>query len=166
MGFETPTNLIFEREYSHVLFLNTDQSVRNENINFNANCFWDLETTGIRGKKDSNLHDFQDSVFLNNEGRYEGRLPVKESHETLPDNYSLCEKRLLKLYNNLKNDTILLKNYDAIFVEQRGAGIIENVESTKTLVDCHYRAHHPVFREDKKTSNLRIILDASAKDNG
>ena len=166
MGFETPTNLIFEREYSHVLFLNTDQSVRNENINFNANCFWDLETTGIRGKKDSNLHDFQDSIFLNNEGRYEGRLPVKESHETLPDNYSLCEKRLLKLYNNLKNDTILLKNYDAIFVEQRGAGIIENVESTKTLVDCHYRAHHPVFREDKKTSNLRIILDASAKDNG
>ena len=166
MGFETPTNLIFEREYSLVLFLNTDQSVRNENINFNANRFWDLQTTGIRGKKDSNLHDFQDSIFLNNEGRYEGRLPVKESHETLPDNYSLCEKRLLKLYNNLKNDTILLKNYDAIFVEQRGAGIIENVESTKTLVDCHYRAHHPVFREDKKTSNLRIILDASAKDNG
>ena len=166
MGFEKPTNLIFEREYSLVLFLNTDQSVRNENINFNANRFWDLQTTGIRGKKDSNLHDFQDSIFLNNEGRYKARLPVKESHETLPDNYSLCEKRLLKLYNNLKNDTILLKNYDAIFVEQRGAGIIENVESTKTLVDCHYRAHHPVFREDKKTSNLRIILDASAKDNG
>ena len=166
MGFEKPTNLIFEREYSLVLFLNTDQSVRNENINFNANRFWDLQTTGIRGKKDSNLHDFQDSIYLNNEGRYEATLPLKESHETLPDNYSLCEKRLLKLYRNFKNDTILLKNFDAIFVKQRGAGIIENIGSTRTLVDCHYRAHHPFFREDKKTSNLRISLDASAKDNG
>ena len=150
MGFEKPTNLIFEREYSLVLFLNTDQSVRNENINFNANRFWDLQTTGIRGKKDSNLHDFQDSIYLNNERRYEATLPLKESHETLPDNYCLCEKRLLKLYRNFKNDTILLKNFDAIFVEQRGAGIIENIGSARTLVDCHYRAHHPVFREDKK----------------
>ena len=166
MGFEKPTNLIFEREYSLVLFLNTDRSVRNENINFNANRFWDLQTTGIRGKKDSNLHDFQDSIYLNNEGRYEATLPLKESHETLPDNYCLCEKRLLKLYRNFKNDTILLKNFDAIFVEQRGAGIIENIGSARTLVDCLYRAHHPVFREDKKTSNLRISLDASAKDNG
>ena len=150
----------------HVLFLNTDQSVRNENINFNVNRFWDLETTGIREKEDSNLHDFQDSIYFNNEGKYEARLPFKESHETLSDNYSLCEKRLLKLYNKLKNDTVLLKNYDAIFVEQREAGIIETVETTSSLADCHYIAYHPVFREDKKTSKLRIVFDASAKENG
>ena len=32
--------------------------------------------------------------------------------------------------------------------------------------DCHYIAHHPVFREDKKASKLRIVFDASAKENG
>ena len=84
----------------------------------------------------------------------------------MPDNYSLCEKRLLKLYNKLKNDTVLLKNYDAIFVEQREAGIIETVKSTSILGDCHYIAHHPVFRGDKKTSQLRIVFDASGKENG
>ena len=31
--------------------------------------------------------------------------------------------------------------------------------------DCHYIAHHPVFREDKKTSQLRIVFDASTKEN-
>ena len=36
-------------------------------------------------------------------------LLFKESHETLPDNYSCCEKRLPKLYNSLKNDTVLKK---------------------------------------------------------
>ena len=96
-SFEVSTNLTFESEYSHVLFLNTDQSVRNENINFNMNRSWDLETIGIREKEDSNLHDFQDSIYFNNESRCEARLAFKESHKILPDNYSLCEKRLLKL---------------------------------------------------------------------
>ena len=127
------------------------------------NRFWDLETIGIHEKEDSNLHNFQDSIYFNNEVRYEARFPFKESHETLPDNYSLCEKQLL--YNKLKNDTVLLKNYGDIFVEQREAGIIETVESTSTLGDCHYIAHHPVFREDKKTSKLRIVFDTSAKEN-
>ena len=31
--------------------------------------------------------------------------------------------------------------------------------------DCHYIAYHPVFREDKKTIKLRIVFDASAKEN-
>ena len=77
------------------------------------------------------------------------RLPFKKSHETLPDNYSLCEKRLLKLYNKLKNDTVFIKKYDAIFAEQRKAEIIESVESTSTLGDCHHVAHHPVFGKIK-----------------
>ena len=89
--------------------MNTDQSVRNETINFNVNRFWDLETIGIREKEDSNLHDFQDLIYFNNEGRYEARLPF--------------------------------------------------------LGHCHYIAYHPVFREDKKTIKLRIVFDASPKEN-
>ena len=76
------------------------------------------------------------------------------------------KKQLLKLYNKLKNDTVLLENCDVIFVEQREAEIIEIVESTCTLGDNHYIAHHPVFREDKQNSKLRIVFDASAKENG
>ena len=92
-----------------------------------------------------NLKDFQDSIYFNNEGRYEARFPFKESHETLPEclcekrlleglllKRSLCEKRLLKLYNKLKNDAVLLKNYNDIFVGQKEAGITETIESTRT----------------------------------
>ena len=46
-SFETSTNLIFDSEHLHLLFLNTDHSVRIENVNFNVNRLWDLETTGI-----------------------------------------------------------------------------------------------------------------------
>ena len=50
-SFEASRNLIFESDHLHVLFLNTDRSVINKNINFNANCFWDLETIGIHEKE-------------------------------------------------------------------------------------------------------------------
>ena len=70
------------------------------------------------------------------------------------------------MYNNLKNDIVLLKKYDSIFAEQKEARTIETVESTSTLGDCYYIAHHPVFREDKKTYGLRIVFDASVKENG
>ena len=92
-----------------------------------------------------NLKDFQDSIYFNNEGRCEARFAFKGSHETLPEylcekrlleglllKRSLCEKRLLKLYNKLKNDAVLLKNYNDIFVEQKEAGITETIESTRT----------------------------------
>ena len=128
------------------------------------NRFWDLETIGIRETENPILHDFQNSIYFNNKGRYEVRFPFKGSHETLPDFYSLCEKRLLKLNNNLKNDAVL-KKYDDIFVEKKEAGVIESVESTSTLGDGHYIRHHPVFREDKKNSKLRIVFDASAEEN-
>ena len=79
-------------------------------MNFNVNRFWDLETIGIHEKENLILHDLQDSIYLNDEGRYETRLFFKESHKTLPDSCSLCEIRLLRLYNKLKNDTFLPKN--------------------------------------------------------
>ena len=91
----------------------------------------------------------------------------KELHETLPDNYSVCEKQLLKLFNNLKNDTVLLKKHDYIFFDQEEEEIIESVETGTTLGDYNYIAHHPDFREDKKKNTKpRIVFDASAKESG
>ena len=54
-SFEASKNLTFESELLHVLFLNTDQSVRNENINLSANRFRDLETIGVREKENPKI---------------------------------------------------------------------------------------------------------------
>ena len=60
------------------------------------------------------------------------KIPFRETHDILHDNFTLCEKPLLKLYSNLKNDTILLKKYNETFSEQRELGIIEE---TKEIVE-------------------------------
>ena len=94
--------------------------------------------------------------------RYETKLPFKEPRPLLHDHFSLCEKRLQKLYSTLKNDTVLLKKYNDIFIEQKEMGIIEPAIETALPGKCHYIPHHPVVREDKNTSKVRIVFDASA----
>ena len=79
----------------------------------------------------------------------------------LPDNYNLCQTRLFGLLRRLKQNPSLPHEYDAVIRDQLAKGIIEVVES-----DIHYIPHHVVVREDKLTTKLRIVYDASARMNG
>ena len=66
-------------------------------------------------------------ITINSEGRYETKIPFKENHELLNDNYELCKKRFLNLHKKLKQDPELMKKYDSVFKEQKDLGIIEEV---------------------------------------
>ena len=87
---------------------------------------------------------FANSIKMEN-GRYEVSLPWRESHEPLPSNYDLSQRRLVGLLKRLKQDPQILKEYDSIIQHQLQEGIIEEVEgnatSTRTL---HYLPHHAV----------------------
>ena len=91
------------------------------------------------------------------------KLPFKENHPLIHDNFQMCKERLLKLQKKLKNDPEILSHYYEIFEEQRRLGIIETVSEPGKKGETHYLAHHPVIREDKDTTKLRIVFDASAK---
>ena len=45
------------------------------------------------------------------------RLPFKESHPLIHDNFELCERSLLNVHETLKYD--LLEAYNDIFIEQK-----------------------------------------------
>ena len=90
------------------------------------------------------------------------RLPFKESHPLIHDNFELCERSLLNVHEALKDD--LLEAYNDIFVEQKQARIIDEVFNLGKLGETHYILHYPVIRDDKTITNIRILFDASSRD--
>lgn len=62
-----------------------------------------------------------------------------------------------------------LKEYDRVIKDQLDKGIIERVDQSEKVQPCHqihYLPHHCVVREDKSTTKLRIVYNASARENG
>ena len=86
----------------------------------------------------------------------------------LPDNYSLSKSRLVSLLSRLRNDPGVLKEYHAVIQEQVNAGVVERAEEDGPgeVGKVHYLAHHPVVRQDKQTTKVRVVYDASAKKSG
>ena len=96
--------------------------------------------------------------------RYEVKLPIKDNLiGLLPDNYLLATHRLKGLRTRLCKDKSLMIQYNNIFKDYLDNCIIERVDTpadNKELV--HYLPHHPVVREDKETTKVRVVFDASS----
>ncbi|KAL5475814.1 hypothetical protein EMCRGX_G025680 [Ephydatia muelleri] len=148
---------------AHVLQTETSEASLDERLK----SFWDLETLGIRNDECSVYDHFMESIRFHG-GRYCVRLPWKDPHCMLPENYDLSQKRLYGLLNRLRHNTGLLREYDGIIRDQIAKGIVEIVKnpSDGELGRIHYLPHHPVIRQDKQTTRIRIVYDASARSNG
>ena len=99
------------------------------------------------------------------DNRYEVKRPIKDNLiELYSDNYLLATHHLKGLRTILCKDKGLMIRYNNIFKDYLDNGIIERVETpadNKELV--HYLPHHPVVREDKETTKVRIVFVASLK---
>ena len=129
--------------------------------------FWELEAIGVSTQERSVHEKFLDTIHLHN-GRYEVSLPWKEQHALLPDNYALAVTRLASVLKRLRRNPELFEEYNRIIEEQSSQGIISAVDSDAPVEvgRLHYLPHHPVVREDKQTTKVRIVYDASAKSTG
>ena len=116
---------------------------------------------------EASVHDkFLDTIHKR-DGRYEVSLPWKEHHPLIPDNYEVAVSRLNSVLKCLRNPE-LLAEYNRIVEEQSSKGIISEVDSNSEIKvgRLHYLPHHPVIREDKQTTKVRIVYDASTKSTG
>ena len=140
-----------------------------DSISQDLSRFWDLEASGIReNESESSVHmKFLENVKFEN-GRYEVSLPMKECHPVIPDNFSLAKTRLISLLKRLKDQPSILEQYDSVIQEQLKAGVVEIVEDDDVSKpgEIHTLPHREVIREDKDTTKLRIVYDASSKRSG
>ena len=87
--------------------------------------FWSLESLGIIGKE-TVVERFLKNVSKK-DGRYEVKLPWKDQHPLLYDNFILAKKRLDSLPKRLKQNSALLKQYAHIINEKLKNIIVEEV---------------------------------------
>ena len=125
---------------------------------------FNLEALGI-SEIDSVHETFtKDIKFVN--GHYVVRLPWREHHDILPDNYELIANRLSSTLKHLRKDPPLLLEYDRVIQEQAQMGIIEEVKPSliNQMQDrVHYLSHHAVVRKEALTTKVRVVMDGSAK---
>ncbi|KAL1448563.1 hypothetical protein WDU94_013886, partial [Cyamophila willieti] len=161
------------RESNHdgnVATLVTNLLIKEASINH----LWDLDTLGIMDPTEkmsqaelckATEEHFLKTVGINEEGRYEVRLPFLANHPPLSSNYGLSEKRLDSTLRKLKSNGHELE-YGKVLESWLETGIIERVPDNEVEnLNSHYLPHHPVFKVGS-TTPLRPVFDASAKENG
>ena len=125
--------------------------------------FWDLESLGIKEGEPDVYGEFMKGISFKG-NRYEVTLPWKEFHLILLSHHDLSVKRLTGLFRRLRQTPDILQQYDTVIKDQLEWGIVEVVDDAEPQNNLiHYLPHHPLVREDKTTTKLRIVYDASAK---
>lgn len=132
---------------------------------------WSLDVLGITdpaGKvsqaeidKETEEH-FLSTVQVNDEGRYEIRLPFVKNHPPLSSNYASAIKRLENLNKKLKQDGYF-DSYQAVLDDWVSKGIVEEVPEEDLDKFSHYLPHRHVVKPNS-TTPVRPVFDASAKE--
>ncbi|XP_066925606.1 uncharacterized protein [Clytia hemisphaerica] len=128
--------------------------------------FWQIEEAES-AEDNSVINQFTKDIYHDGT-RYVAKLPFKPDHESVPDNFSTCVKRLESLNSRLDRLGINA-DYEKIFIDYEKDGIIERVPEAQIAKEegtVHYIPHRPVIREDKVTTKIRPVFDASCSVNG
>ena len=126
---------------------------------------WDLETIGIDpsapAPQDTAVYqNYLDTVIYTD--RYYVRLPWKQDHPPLPNNYKMAVGQLHAMHKSLSAKPHLLEHYHQVIQEQQDQGFIEVIHNPRVHASTHYIPHHAV-EKDSPTTPLRIVYNCSAK---
>ncbi|XP_066934625.1 uncharacterized protein [Clytia hemisphaerica] len=133
--------------------------------------FWEVDKVGEVGEDGCEEIDvvskFEKEIYHDGK-RYVSKLPFKPNHDELPDNFSVSKRRLENVRKRLKASGIL-NDYDQIIKDYEKDSIIEKVPEEEIAKDrgkVHYLPHRAVVKENRETTKIRIVFDASCGVNG
>nr|XP_047139172.1 uncharacterized protein LOC124815072 [Hydra vulgaris] len=175
LGFLLSGNVIGNSDncsvlHSHVLKVSSEFSSDQAVFHNSMLSFWDSEAIGTTTSEINDVvyENFKKEIQFNEHSkRYEVSLPFKMNHDLISDNYTYCIKRLAPVLKKLSKDNKLLMSYNSIIKEQLCQGVIEKVNNHKIKFgNVHHLPHRPVVRDDKSTTKVRMVFDASASIDG
>lgn len=133
--------------------------------------FWELEAEPSRKKtlteEENNCEKlYADTTERDKGGRYIVRLPLRERDpvDKVGESKIIAEKRLKSLESKFRKNSKFKDDYSKVIQEYLQLNHMEKVlENDKNNPKAIYLPHHAVVREDKVTSKVRVVFDASCK---
>nr|XP_049703740.1 uncharacterized protein LOC110383544 [Helicoverpa armigera] len=134
--------------------------------------FWEMEDEPNLIRKEMTNSEkeceelFDSTTVRDNEGRFIVRLPfaTKEPKCQFGNTEERAIKRLEYLERKLSKDSKLREEYNKVMREYLSMNHMRRVnESELQESKAVYLPHHAVVREDKDTTKVRVVFDASSK---
>ncbi|XP_052741850.1 uncharacterized protein LOC128198806 [Bicyclus anynana] len=97
------------------------------------------------------------------DGSFIVSLPFKEDPVRLGNSYIPAKRRFLNLEKKFNNSPDLRIKYNEVIQDYLDKGILSKISPQESIMPGFYLPHRPVIRDDKATTKLRIVLDASMK---
>lgn len=135
--------------------------------------FWELEADSSIGNGSISLSEeekrceelFAATTTRDSEGRYVVKLPIKYDHPSCIHGQSreISEKRFHGLETRLNKNKEFKIKYTEVIEEYLQMEHMEQVPENEKELESVYLPHHAVIRQDKDTTKLRVVFDASCK---
>ncbi|XP_059053822.1 uncharacterized protein LOC131848084 [Achroia grisella] len=131
--------------------------------------FWECESLESENKNTLTSQEaraeeiYEKTVMRDEQGRYVVSLPFVRDNPILPENSrEIAMRRLRGLERRLAGNENLKREYDNVLKEYITLNHMELVKDEREK-DTVYLPHHAVFRDDKTTSKVRVVFDASCR---
>ncbi|CAF4751000.1 unnamed protein product [Pieris macdunnoughi] len=127
--------------------------------------FWDLENFIMPKRSLSTDEQICEDSFNENtirlpSGRFQVKMPLRESPEALGDSYSLAKRCFLNLERRFQKQPKLKEMYSDFIHEYATLGHLTEIEKPPI---GNYLPHHAVLREKSETTKLRVVFNGSAR---
>ena len=80
----------------------------------------------------------------------------------MASNLDVAKRRFKSLTKKFNRDQSLYERYDAVIQDYLNEGIVEEVTEEKSIGPMYYMPHHAVVKEERTTTKVRIVFDASS----
>ncbi|KAI8441259.1 hypothetical protein MSG28_014900 [Choristoneura fumiferana] len=133
--------------------------------------FWELESEPSNNPKILSPEEqrceeiYHATTTRDKNGRYVVRLPLRDEEPLCLDGDSreIALRRFHSLERKLQRDQRLKTEYTRVFHEYRELEHMEQLSEKESEERGLYLPHHAVVRDDKDTTKVRIVFDASCR---
>ena len=166
----SPEDSHIEGQETHFsTFFSQDREQMNE-VNDTLRSFWEIEASGtvsspIMSKDDRSVLQKTEESLTYSHGRFSVAIPWKESAPKLHDNYQMAVKRLENTEKRLRKNPEVAEMYEQTIEKYVEKGYVQKVTESSPETKW-FLPHFPVIRPERDTTKVRIVFDASAKQDG